>query len=141
MFVLDTDVLSLIDQHGTGRSQRLVERLEQADPDSLAATVISYEEQTRGWMAYLAQARTTPEQIQAYMRLERHLASWKRMRVLGFDETAAKIASELRRRHRRLGIMDLKIAAIAIANDATLVTANLRDFTIIDDLQVEDWTI
>ena len=140
MFVLDTDVLSLIDQHGTGRSQRLVERLEQADPDSLAATVISYEEQTRGWMAYLAQARTTPEQIQAYMRLERHLASWKRMRVLGFDETAAQIASELRRRHRRLGVMDLRIAAIVITNGATLVTSNLRDFAVIDDLRVEDWT-
>ncbi len=140
MFVLDTDVLTLVDQHGVGRAQRLIERLEQADPDLLAATIISYEEQTRGWMAYLAEARTTPEQIRADTRLERHLASWKRMRVLGFDETAAKIADELRRRHRRLGIMDLRIAAIVIANDATLVTSSLRDFAVIDGLRVEDWT-
>ena len=140
MFVLDTDVLSLIDQHATGRSQRLVDRLEQADPDLLASTIISYEEQMRGWMASLAQARSTPEQIQAYIRLERHLASWKQMRVLSFDESAAKIATELRRRYRRLGIMDLRIAAIVIANAATLVTANLRDFALIDDLRVEDWT-
>ena len=140
MFVLDTDVLSLIDQHATGRSQRLVDRLEQADPDLLASTIISYEEQMRGWMASLAQARSTPEQIQAYIRPERHLASWKQMRVLSFDESAAKIATELRRRYRRLGIMDLRIAAIVIANAATLVTANLRDFALIDDLRVEDWT-
>ncbi len=140
MFVLDTDVLTLIDGHGIGRSLRLVARLEKADPDSLAATVVSYEEQTRGWMAYLAQARSTAEQVRAYSRLERHLASWKRIRVLGFDEAAANIAIELRHRHRRLGIMDLRIAAIVIAHDATLVTSNVRDFAAINDLRVEDWT-
>lgn len=140
MFVLDTDVLALVDRHGGGRSQRLIDRLEETDPDSLAATIISYEEQTRGWMAYLAQAHSTSEQVRAYTRLERHLASWKRMRVLGFDERCLKIAEELRRRHRRLGIMDLRIAAIVIANDATLVTSNLRDFAVIDDLRLEDWT-
>ena len=140
MFVLDTDVLTLVDRHGVGRSQRLIGRLEETDPDLLAATIISYEEQTRGWMAYVAQAHSTSEQIRAYTRLERHLASWKRMRVLGFDTESAKIADELRRRHRRLGIMDLRIAAIVISNDATLVTSNLRDFAAIDDLKVEDWT-
>ena len=61
MFVLDTDVLSLIDQHSPGRSQRLIERLDQAVPESLFATIISYEEQMRGWMAYLAKARTASE--------------------------------------------------------------------------------
>lgn len=140
MFVLDTDVLTLVDRHGAGRSQRLIDRLDETDPDLLAATIISYEEQTRGWMAYLAQARSTSEQIRAYTRLERHLASWKRMRVFGFDEKCATIADNLRRRQRRLGIMDLRIAAIVIANGATLVTSNVRDFAMIDDLRVEDWT-
>lgn len=139
MFVLDTDVLTLIDQHGAGRSQRLITRLEETDPNLLAATIISYEEQTRGWMSYLAKARSQPEQLKAYARLERHLNSWKQMSVLGFDDESAEIADVLRRRHRRLGIMDLRIAAIVIANKATLITANVRDFAMIDDLRVEDW--
>lgn len=48
MFVLDTDVLTLFDRHGAGRSHRLITRLEETDPNLLAATIIFYEEQTRG---------------------------------------------------------------------------------------------
>lgn len=35
--------------------------------------------------------------------------------------------------------MDLKIAAIAIANKALLLTRNLRDFGQITELETEDW--
>jgi tRNA(fMet)-specific endonuclease VapC len=37
--------------------------------------------------------------------------------------------------------MDLKIAAIAIANDAILLTRNLKDFGQIEELRAEDWTV
>jgi predicted nucleic acid-binding protein len=43
-------------------------------------------------------------------------------------------------RNRHLGIMDLRIAAIVIANHVRLVASNLRDFAVTDDLRVEDWT-
>ena len=36
--------------------------------------------------------------------------------------------------------MDLKIAAIVLANDATLLTRNLGDFRKVPDLKAEDWT-
>lgn len=36
--------------------------------------------------------------------------------------------------------MDLKIAAIAIAKKAILLTRNLSDFQNISNLKVEDWT-
>jgi tRNA(fMet)-specific endonuclease VapC len=36
--------------------------------------------------------------------------------------------------------MDLKIASIAIANDAVLVSRNLSDFEQVPDLSVQDWT-
>ena len=35
--------------------------------------------------------------------------------------------------------MDLKIAAIAVAEDATLLSANVSDFQQVPGLRVEDW--
>jgi tRNA(fMet)-specific endonuclease VapC len=35
--------------------------------------------------------------------------------------------------------MDLRIAAIALANDALLLSANQRDFGKVPRLRVEDW--
>jgi tRNA(fMet)-specific endonuclease VapC len=35
--------------------------------------------------------------------------------------------------------MDLKIASIVLANDATLLTRNANDFNRIPGLRVEDW--
>jgi tRNA(fMet)-specific endonuclease VapC len=35
--------------------------------------------------------------------------------------------------------MDLKIAAIALANDALVLSANLREFGRVPGLRVEDW--
>jgi tRNA(fMet)-specific endonuclease VapC len=60
--------------------------------------------------------------------------------VLGFDFAAAQQLKELRRLDRQGGAMDLRIAAIAITQNATVLTQNLKDFTNILNLQVEDWS-
>jgi len=60
--------------------------------------------------------------------------------VLEFDLRVATEFQRLRKQHRILGTMDLKIAAIVLANDATLLSRNLTDFCKIRDLKVEDWT-
>jgi tRNA(fMet)-specific endonuclease VapC len=39
----------------------------------------------------------------------------------------------------RLGTMDLKIASIALANDAILLSRNVGDFQKVPGLQVVDW--
>ena len=36
--------------------------------------------------------------------------------------------------------MDLKIASIAMANEAILVSGNIKDFERVPDLTVQDWT-
>jgi tRNA(fMet)-specific endonuclease VapC len=53
----------------------------------------------------------------------------------------AKAATEYQRLRGlkvRIGAMDLKIAAIALANDATLWTRNMVDFRKVPGLKVED---
>ena len=41
--------------------------------------------------------------------------------------------------HVRIGAMDIKIASIALANDAILLTRNLNDFQKVPGLRVADW--
>jgi tRNA(fMet)-specific endonuclease VapC len=44
-----------------------------------------------------------------------------------------------RKQEIRIGTQDLKIAAIALANDALLLSANVRDFQKVPGLRVENW--
>jgi predicted nucleic acid-binding protein len=63
--------------------------------------------------------------------------------VLAFDRAAAevygRIRARLEREGRRLAEPDLRIAAIALARDLTLVTGNVRHFRRVPELRVENW--
>jgi tRNA(fMet)-specific endonuclease VapC len=140
MIVLDTDHLSVLERSDQPGSGALCARLAHLPPAEVVTTIISYEEQMRGWMAYLARARSVAHQVEAYRRLLQHLDNYRRIPVLAFDEAAAVAFQQLRRARLRIGTMDLKIAAIAVSHDATLLSRNLADFRQVPDLQVEDWT-
>lgn len=86
-------------------------------------------------------ARTLVQQVNAYKHLSRHLDLYRRIRVLEFDERAATEFQRLRQTRIRVGTMDLKIAAVVLAHDATLLSRNLKDFHNIPGLRVEDWTV
>jgi tRNA(fMet)-specific endonuclease VapC len=64
---------------------------------------------------------------------------------LAFDSHAAqyfgRIRADLQRQGQPIGPYDLQIAAIALANDLTLVTHNTREFSRIDGLRLTDWEI
>jgi tRNA(fMet)-specific endonuclease VapC len=60
--------------------------------------------------------------------------------LLSFSDEAAAQFRRLWRTRLRVGTMDLKIAAIALANDATVLTRNLSDFGKVPGLRVEDWS-
>jgi len=64
-------------------------------------------------------------------------------RVLPFDEQAARIFGPLKADLQRLGTpldeADLRIASIALANDLTMVTGNVRHFARVPGLGIENW--
>jgi tRNA(fMet)-specific endonuclease VapC len=140
MVILDTDHMSVLERREQPGVGNLRARLAEVPPSEVMTTVISYEEQMRGWMAYLARARSMAQQITAYGRLLSHLESYRRIPVLGFDEAAATVFQRLRHARIRMGVMDLKIASIVLSRNATLLSRNLGDFRQIPDLHVEDWT-
>jgi tRNA(fMet)-specific endonuclease VapC len=141
MVVLDTDHLSLLEREDSPAGQHLRARLSALNHALRATTIITYEEQTRGWMAYMARAKSVAQEIEAYARLKRHLRNYRNILVLDFDERAAVEYQQLRRSRIRIGAMDLKIAAIVLAHDATLLTMNLSDFRKVPGLKVADWTL
>ena len=55
------------------------------------------------------------------------------------SERFGSIKAVLEREGRRIEDFDAAIAAHALAEDAVLVTANLRDMTRVPGLKVEDW--
>jgi tRNA(fMet)-specific endonuclease VapC len=130
MYLLDTDHLTVFDRGGAS-AQVLLAKMSKVDPDEIATTIISYEEQTRGWLSYIAKATSLDTQV---------LAKFRAATVIGFEQNSAKEFERRRRLHPRLGAMDLKIAAISITTNSTLLTRNKSDFEKIEGLVFEGWT-
>jgi len=72
--------------------------------------------------------------------LERLLGFYCETPLLPFDDKALNAFQRLWVARLRVGTMDLKIASIALANDATLLTRNRRDFERVPRLRLEDWS-
>ena len=63
--------------------------------------------------------------------------------VIPFDDLAAveygKICADLERKGRKIGTMDMLIAASALSEGMTLVTNNTREFERVSGLSLENW--
>lgn len=139
MFILDTDHLSLLEWDNAD-SLSLQMRLETVPPEQVATTVINYEEQMRGWLERAARANDRDRLISAYSRLLIHIKTFEGIPLLPFDSNAADALESFQKAKIRIGTMDLKIAAIAFANDATVLTRNIAHFGKVPGLKVEDWS-
>jgi tRNA(fMet)-specific endonuclease VapC len=141
MYILDTDHMSALEWGSGAAGQRLLARLNQLSPGAAVTTIVTFEEQSRGWLAVLAQARKLSDQVEAYRRLQRLLLNYLKIDVVAFDTQAAAEFEQLRRQRIRIGTMDLKIAAIALTHRATVLTCNHKDFSRVPGLSIEDWTV
>jgi tRNA(fMet)-specific endonuclease VapC len=139
MILLDTDHLSVLRFAEHLRAVALKDRLQSSSDKPIAVTVISLEEQARGWLAELSRARNAAQQVLAYEQLAKMVEFFRAWEIVRFDDRAAERFNQLRKQHRRSGASDLRIAAIALVNDALLLTANIHDFQQIPGLRVENW--
>ncbi len=138
MIVLDTDHVSILQWEGEA-AERLRQRLAASTDAWLGTTAITLEEQTRAAISRLGQSKSTQSQVKYYSLLAslfRFFADW---RVAAFDDQAATLFDDLRKRRVNIGSSDLKIASIALVNDATVLTANSRDFERVPNLKIENW--
>lgn len=129
MFALDTNTLVYFFK-GRGR---VADNLLARSPTEIAIpAVVAYEIETGIARSSAQEARR--RQLDELLAL---VALWP------FDQPelvrAASIRAELESRGQPIGPLDTLIAATALANRATLVTHNIREFERVPGLVVEDW--
>lgn len=139
MILLDTDHLTLLKYPDNPRYVVLTARMAASVDQDIGTTIITAEEQMRGWLAVISRRRDVHDQIDGYRELLGLLEFLHRWTVLPFDEPAATVFDSQRRQGVRIGAMDLKIAAIALVHNALVLSANLRDFHQVSTLKVENW--
>ena len=137
MLILDTDHLSELDR-GTALSETLKRRLA-ATQLPVATTIVSVEEQLRGRLASLARARDARKLIDLYSRLQTVIVDLGNWWISPWTDTSADVYEKLAKSRLGIGTMDLRIASIVLAANATLLSCNLKDFQRVPDLKVEDW--
>ena len=135
LFVLDTDILSLY-----RRGQPLVvQRMFQQSLNTLATTAITVEEQLTGWYTLLRKQKSRAQLARAYRNLVETVLELNQFRLLSFTEEAIDRFESLRSQKLGVRANDLRIAAIALVNGATVVTRNVADFGRVPGLLVENW--
>jgi tRNA(fMet)-specific endonuclease VapC len=139
VILLDTDHVNVLKYPDHPRFASLTTQLNSSADQDVATTVITVEEQMRGWLAWINRSDDVRRQVPAYQELLRLFDFFARWHVVLFDEQAASEFQGLRAQRIRIGTMDLKIAAIALIHDALLLSANLRDFQQVPNLRIANW--
>jgi tRNA(fMet)-specific endonuclease VapC len=135
--ILDTDTLSLVQR----RNEVVMNRLNSLPAPQAATTIVTVEEQMRGWVAKIKKEKRLERLILIYESFQTVVLAYSQVPILPFDDKAVYHFQKLRYLQTRLGLRDLRIAAIALAFNGVLVTANVRHFRQIPGLAIEDWTV
>jgi tRNA(fMet)-specific endonuclease VapC len=137
IYYVDTDVFN----HFHAGHPRVHARAAEVGESNLAITVITRIEILQGRFEFVRKAASAAQLTIALRRLDesdRALTAW---RIVSLDQQACLIFDRLRGEKglRKIGRADLLIACIVFAHRATLVTRNLRDFSRVPGLQIENW--
>ena len=127
-FMLDTNIISDMVRNPKGRAARRARVVQ----DQLCTSIIVAAE-----LRYGCAKKASPELLR---RIEDILDE---IGVLAFDVPSdanyGDIRSKLEAADQPIGANDLFVAAHAISLALTLVTANVREFSRIPNLQIENW--
>jgi len=134
--ILDTDVFTLL----TDNHPRVAGRFRQCE-DTVVLTIVTRIEALEGRFAFVKKARDGEQLLIAQEWLERTERNLAPFLWLSFDAAAANEFDRFlqNKKLKKIGRADLLIAAIALAQRATLATRNLRDFRQIPGLRLDNW--
>lgn len=132
MYLLDTNILSELIKKRP--NQRLVTRLRSKGSEELFTSTICVLELRFG-------GALRPDFEAFWTKIEQEIISRVTVVPFGHEEAivAGDILSDLKKEGRNIGLEDVMIGATAMANRFTVVTANIRHFSQIKGLRVENW--
>jgi len=136
-YILDTDHLSLFQRE----HPLVMQRVNATDPQKMAVTTITLEEQIYGRLNQIRRATSAESLVSAYAKLRYTWDFFSTINLLDFTQEAGDCYAELVRQRIRVGTQDLKIAAIALSVKGIVVTRNQRDFARVPGLELADWTV
>jgi tRNA(fMet)-specific endonuclease VapC len=140
MFILDTDHVSFWLRGNVSVRAGIAQSSQE-----VVITIITVQEVFNGWMGRLNNLPDPRNLTIEYEHLWQTVEFVKNFRVLKFDSQAddcyVKILianPSLRKKRLR---QDLRIAAIALSLNATVITRNRRDFEQVPGLMIADWSL
>lgn len=133
IYMLDTNICSFIMRE---RPPAVLERLQQAvaHQNSIAISVITYYEMLLGAFGRNASPRHA-RLVEAFVARLSTILPWDRAAA----EQAMRLRRDLSAKGTPIGGNDVMIAGHALAADCALVTNNIREFSRVVGLRVEDW--
>jgi tRNA(fMet)-specific endonuclease VapC len=137
MHLLDTDIFTHLQQGNA----RVTARYHAAFAEEVCTTIITKAEMLRGRLDYLLKADSADEFLLAQELLRQTEFRLAGLQIVEMGQASLAHFEQLRQSKglKKIGRADLLIASIALANRATLVTRNVRDFRRIPNLQVVNW--
>lgn len=138
MIAFDTDVLTGI----LIGKPTFVERAAKISVHNQTVPVIVIEEIIRGRLNVVRQAESGKAKIsleRAYELFERTFRDFQTLKVLSYTSAAEQRYNDWRKQKVRVATHDLRIAAICVAHNVTLISRNRRDYEQIPGLAVEFW--
>ncbi len=138
MLILDTDHFVEYQKGTSAAAQQLKQRLDEAN-EVFGTTIVTLEEVMRGWLAAIRRTSDPFRQVNSYTKLIQLFRSFAAWHIADWTPASAAEFAALKAAKIRVGTMDLQIASIVLANNATLLSRNLNDFERIPGLRVVDW--
>lgn len=137
MIVFDTDTVT----HFSYGNVNVSRKIEAVADEELAITVITRIEILRGRADSLLKAADVDELRKAAQRFRQAEEMLSDFVVVDFDDTSISRFGTLRKQKnlKKMGRADMLIACIALAHNALLVTRNIKDYSNVAGLRVENW--
>ena len=129
-YMLDTNISIYAIKH---KPEKVFQKLQEVEPEDVCVSSVTYAELVHGVEKSVAVEKNR-------LALSMLLAN---IEILGFDVDAAdcygKIRADLEKKGTPIGPLDMMIAGHAQSLGYTVVTNNVKEFSRVMDLKIENW--